>query len=80
MVIFHSYVYYDPTIYILYLTQTPACHLHLELSMLLSVQSWKQKNGGEDQVLTVAYVLADIERSLPSIPIPASPKTEEKNR
>lgn len=40
----------------------------------------KTKNGGEDQVLTVAYVLADIERSLPSIPIPASPKTEEKNR
>lgn len=40
----------------------------------------KKKNGGEDQVLTVAYVLADIERSLPSIPIPASPKTEEKNR
>lgn len=39
----------------------------------------KTKNG-EDQVLTVAYVLADIERSLPSIPIPASPKTEEKNR
>lgn len=40
----------------------------------------KTKNGGEDQVLTVAYVLADIERSLPSIPIPVSPKTEEKNR
>lgn len=40
----------------------------------------KTKNGGEDQVLTVAYVIADIERSLPSIPIPASPKTEEKNR